>query len=251
MACDPAVLIEQAKCILKCIPAGMMSSVNTALLCQIANAEVVPPVGPTFPAGATNYYRLGETSGNPRIDSVGAQNLAEVVGTVGQAAGISGNAANWAPSTGRLFKNLIPQNFLSPVSCSFWVNVDNLPGITADLIQGGGGDEDIKVKITSGGNIVLYNVNDGDIVSIALGALDAWHLVVVTVSGTSWSMSIDGGALNSGVVSNPPSEGSSFTVGTVTDLDSSIDEIAVFANKILTAQEISDIWNGGTGTFLP
>jgi hypothetical protein len=35
MACDPALLLEQAKCIITCIPSGMIPAVNTALLCQI------------------------------------------------------------------------------------------------------------------------------------------------------------------------------------------------------------------------
>lgn len=37
MACDPATLLEQAKCITTCIPPGMMPAVNTALLCQIVD----------------------------------------------------------------------------------------------------------------------------------------------------------------------------------------------------------------------
>lgn len=38
MACDTAVLLEQAKCIITCIPPGMMPAVNAALLCQIAGS---------------------------------------------------------------------------------------------------------------------------------------------------------------------------------------------------------------------
>lgn len=39
MACDPAVLLEQAKCIMTCIPPGMLPAVNTALLCQLAGGD--------------------------------------------------------------------------------------------------------------------------------------------------------------------------------------------------------------------
>lgn len=38
MACDPALLLEQAKCITTCIPPGMMPAVNMTLLCQIVDA---------------------------------------------------------------------------------------------------------------------------------------------------------------------------------------------------------------------
>ena len=36
MACDPNTLLEQANCIITCIPPGMMGAVNTSLLCQLA-----------------------------------------------------------------------------------------------------------------------------------------------------------------------------------------------------------------------
>lgn len=57
MACDPNTLLEQAKCITTCIPAGMMPAVNTALLCQIVDGGgggtgPAGPAGPDGPAGA-------------------------------------------------------------------------------------------------------------------------------------------------------------------------------------------------------
>lgn len=36
MPCDPATLLEQAKCIVTCIPPGMMPAANLALLCNLA-----------------------------------------------------------------------------------------------------------------------------------------------------------------------------------------------------------------------
>lgn len=40
MPCDPAVLLEQAKCIITCIPPGMLPAVQAALLCQIADSGI-------------------------------------------------------------------------------------------------------------------------------------------------------------------------------------------------------------------
>lgn len=39
MACDPNTLLEQAKCLMTCIPPGMMPAVQTSLLCQLAGGE--------------------------------------------------------------------------------------------------------------------------------------------------------------------------------------------------------------------
>lgn len=39
MPCDPNALLEQAKCIVNCIPPGMMPAVQTSLLCQLAGGD--------------------------------------------------------------------------------------------------------------------------------------------------------------------------------------------------------------------
>lgn len=40
MACDVQTLVDAAKCIENCVPAGMMASVEIYLLCQIANSGI-------------------------------------------------------------------------------------------------------------------------------------------------------------------------------------------------------------------
>jgi hypothetical protein len=46
MACDPNALMEQAKCLIRCIPPGMMPAVEVALLCQLAGGA--PGTGGLF-----------------------------------------------------------------------------------------------------------------------------------------------------------------------------------------------------------
>jgi hypothetical protein len=45
MACDPATLLEQAKCIQTCIPAGMMAAAQLGALCQITTGLPTLNVG--------------------------------------------------------------------------------------------------------------------------------------------------------------------------------------------------------------
>lgn len=49
MPCDPNQLLEEAKCIMTCIPAGMRGAASVAALCQIAGGATPPPdPGNTF-----------------------------------------------------------------------------------------------------------------------------------------------------------------------------------------------------------
>ena len=198
-------------------------------------------------AGLIHYWKLEEASGNIRLDSVGTDNLSEQIGTVGQTAGKHGNAANWVPSTGFLSNGLFSLLF-SPLSCALWINVDNLPASNANILALNGDDPDPQVRITNTGNLILFNGATGDIVTMSAGTLDAWHLVVITVLGTAWKMSIDGGIFNSGTGNNL-SAVHGITFGEPTTLDAAIDELAIW-NRVLTQQEVTSLWNSGNGRFL-
>lgn len=63
MACDPNTLLEQAKCIIACIPPGMLPAVNTSLLCQILDGGGGGGTGPAGPAGATGATGAAGGSG--------------------------------------------------------------------------------------------------------------------------------------------------------------------------------------------
>lgn len=59
MACDPAALLQQAKCIMTCIPAGMVPSVTAVLLCQLAQIGLGDP--PSFVQGVASGFNGPDT----------------------------------------------------------------------------------------------------------------------------------------------------------------------------------------------
>ncbi len=225
---------------------GQLSIRNPAFVAAILKPAAAS--GPTFPSGARNYWLLGETSGNDRVDVINGDHLVETTAAVGSTTGKAGNAANWPPGTGTLESSVGFGDIGLPISFSFWVNVDNLPVASASILQGNG-TGDPYVKINSGGDIVFGNPTDGDQASGSLGALDSWHLITFTMSGGGdTSYYIDGSSL--GTVSTSPPDGTSIILGEIATLDAAIDELAIWQRE-LTAMEVSAIWNGGVGTFGP
>lgn len=77
MACDPNTLLEQAKCFITCIPPGMYSAANMALLCQIAENTsgggggglYVLKAGDTM-TGALHMAQPALVASDPAIDIV-------------------------------------------------------------------------------------------------------------------------------------------------------------------------------------
>ncbi len=204
----------------------------------------------TFPSGEYGYLTLNEASGNPRIDTGGgALDMSEVTTAVGSTSGKHGDAANWPPGTGTLESGVGFADFGVPVSAAFWLNVDNLPVATAYVMQGNGG-LDTYVYISSGGNIVFGNGTDGDLASTSLGALDSWHLVAFTMdAGANLKTYLDGSLIDTDLAA-AGGDGTSIILGAITTLDAAIDEFSIWY-RVLSGTEVSDIWNGGTGTFGP
>lgn len=68
MACETTALLEDAKCIIKCIPPGMMPAVSLVALCNIADAggggtiqvyQGRSPAAPDDPTKAALDYPVG------------------------------------------------------------------------------------------------------------------------------------------------------------------------------------------------
>lgn len=93
MACDPAVLIEQAKCINACIPPGMMPAVEVSLLCQIANSGGggVPTTETFLISGAATWTApAGVTSVDVEVWGSGGAGGRYISGTSGGGGGGGG-----------------------------------------------------------------------------------------------------------------------------------------------------------------
>lgn len=205
--------------------------------------------GPTFPANATYYWTMDETSGNTRLDSVGEGHLAETTTAVASVAGKKSNAADWPPGTGTLESTIGFGDTQYPASVTLWVNVDNLPVAFGNIFSALNND-DPYIRVTSGGNIVAGSVTDGDLITGSLGALDTWHSIVLTISaGREMTLYIDSVSSGTGSLSIDPS-GASWRFGAITALDAAIDEAAIFV-RVLNQTEVNTIWNSSAGTFGP
>jgi len=212
-----------------------MSAVNTALLCQIANAsDTPPPPGPTFPAGATHYWAFE----NDLLDGVGAFDLIDEgvdsfpagKHNLGVAVGDGGSAGTDA--------NVLPLS--GTFSFATWIF---LPA-GSDFNWGS-----VPILFVSGGNFVAKIGGTADTLVGPAVVFDQWHLLVITYDGSSVEkLSVDGGVFVSGTTTVELADANvawRSVAGTPV-----FDESAFWA-RALTQQEAIDMWNGGTGLFGP
>jgi hypothetical protein len=209
----------------------------------------------TFPSGGTQHYTLDEDGIETRVDNIDDVDMIPVLigcdpvsipngsGKKDEAIVFDGLSAGYIESSETVA-------FVSPLSVTAWVNMNDLP------LAGGVGLIDLANtvfwQVTAAGNIQL-GPQDFE-ATTALGANDVWHLVVMVVDNNGLcSVSVDGGALVPAADSQPGWSATGIVVvGPKTILgipDGKIDELTIFNNKALSAGEISNIWNGGNGTF--
>jgi hypothetical protein len=244
MACDPAVLIDQAKCINACIPQGMMPSVNTYLLCRIASA--------VFPSnGLIHYWKLEEAAGSARKDAIGISDLSEFNGIISSAIGKHANAASY-PGAGA-YLNGTPFVLGPPWSISLWVNMSQFDRDVFELFDGSLVGP--YLSVTLAGVLEAGNATDGTVVTAPLGSLNVWHLIVLTVlANGTYSLSVDGSVFVVAVAPSPPNNSTQLQLGTAQSIGRGsliglIDEVAIFSRAI-SQVDVAIIWNGGNGTFL-
>lgn len=216
--------------------------------------------GPSFPQSGSviHHWALGEASGD-RQDSVGTMHMTPV-GTVTQTTGKNGNGVDIASASG--LTNLVTALDINyPFTVAMWVkSADTTPAATQRLFTTDAGN-DVDLLFISSGDTRLQVGGDGDSFPVvALGANDVWHLVVfsaeeasetrLSVDGSTWTVGNSyAGDLNDagdniyvaiGCRIFPAFAGEAF-VG-------QIDEVTAWS-VALSQQNVTDLWNGGTGTF--
>jgi hypothetical protein len=253
MACDPAVLIDQAKCINACIPPGMMTAVNTSLLCQISNSGIA-----AFPSGLIHYWTLNEASGNSRADTIGTLLLTEDNGAVPNGVGKHLNAADFSPDGLISLRTTVAISLPASFAISVWFFLNSTPATNRLILEF---DDNVNtpllLELLSNGHLRFgldWNIA-APISSFDYGviSLSAWHLAVINVSATSYGISVDGGAFNNTVYSHAawnPVEISLSSNGVLGEdgIDGKIDEFGMY-NRVLLQQEAINLWNNGAGLF--
>lgn len=226
-----------------------------------------PDAGCTLTTSLVAYWKLGEASGS-RADSVGSNTLTDI-NTVTQAAGKVGNAAQFTSANSE-YLSIADNAALSTGDIDFtiacWVYMDSDTAANQMFVakyDTGTANREYVLYFSPpvGTNRFTFIVSSDGAATVAVIAnnfgapatgtwyfLVAWHDSVANTvnisvnNGTVDSLSTAAGVFNStaafhiGARSNPVNN----------FVDGRVDEVS-FWKKVLTAQEITDLYNGGSG----
>lgn len=231
----------------------------------------------SFPAGGSSLntnltagWKLEESAGATRVDSVGTNDLTDV-NTVGQnVSGIIGNSAQFTHASQHRLK--VARNSSIPFddsdwSFAIWAYHDGNPGqygryFNALNLGGNGGvalyyERDTTQKLYLG----AFNNSIADIGFVRTGntiTANAWHCAIVRHEASSNTLSIrlNADSVNSVVLSESlPSYGGEFQLGALQG-DSSyfyqgeLDN-AYYWQKVLSTDEMDEFYNSGNGVEYP
>jgi hypothetical protein len=227
-------------------------------------------------SGCKAYYNFEQTSGSLTNIATTANGFADGLGSSadgtnnGATTGVTGKVGSYAwdfDGTNdyvELTSSTSNWNFLhngGSHSYSYWIKLGNTGGIPEYLLFDISWSGDIGIAMTvNSSDQIQYSIYRGAsgtwVVSGASStSLDTnWHHVAITYDGSNARIYIDG-SLDSTIAktANAPSSSNStysLKIGATADItsfaDVSLDELAIF-NRVLTADEISALYNGGTG----
>jgi len=215
----------------------------------------------TLPTNLIAYWKLDEASGT-RNDSKGANHLTDN-NTVTQAVGKVGNAAQFTLANSE-YLSIADNADLSAGDIGFtiacWVYPDSI-GVTQEVLEkapAGLGNEATEYEIRLNGTTLTFRVGDNiSPVNIDVaGAISAgvWHFIVAWHDPVANTINVQ---VNNGTIySEARTTGSynsagDFVIGRQVDnayyFGGRIDEVG-FWKKVLTAQERTDLYNGGSGS---
>lgn len=208
--------------------------------------------------GATNYWRLAETTGTTGTDLVGGTPLTEVGGVTPTALGAilssSTGAATFDGSTGYA-STQTPVNASGTSTESVWFKTTSTAGgplLALGSTTGTAGASDRILYLNSAGQLTFGLSTGGSFPTVTTSAAyndGLWHQAVGTVSGAGASLYVDGALVGT----NPGVVGSAFTnaywhVGAVrmtgwpsapsTFFGGTIDDAAVSSTTALTLAQV-------------
>jgi len=220
-------------------------------LAGLANAHPRASAGVFDWGDCIHYYALGEASGQTREDTIGSLDLIETSDPV--ATNTMGKRGVCVDFVAQPLGRLQTASFANPEPCSlsFWFKVTTYGG-----------------KMICLGDFAMANFDDcGPVYLIVVygsGGVNpefpndlAWHHIVLTRNvGHEGKLYLDGSQifvetttfdatelpLEIGRLTAAPSGMSG------TAFEGQLDEIAIF-NKVLSATDVDDLWNGGAGLF--
>ncbi len=221
--------------------------------------------GGTLTNQLVSYYKLNESSGNA-ADSIGSNTLTNV-NTVTYAAGKINNGAVFTASSSQQFTCAdTGLGFTGNFSMSFWVKFTTLTGDydfgTVAKSESAVGTGYKQVFYHTGSTHFIYllvfdssHVSHAGQVSWAPSTGTLYHIVAMWDTGGNMKFYVNGsqqGATQTGLGTSISASSDNFRLGFANGesyLDGLLDEVGLYSRN-LTTQEITDLYNGGTGDAL-
>jgi hypothetical protein len=215
------------------------------------------------------YWRMDESSGN-RLDSVGALDL-EPLGTVNHTTGKLGDGAVALPSAATWLAAVgtVPADFsAATMTLAGWLRIDTASGTsTRAFLQfkvhngSGGNIRELMLSINNNTGELELNTRDVDtdtdetVVASTFGALSTgtWYHVVIVWDGNDARLLVNGtedsGSAKS-MFGSLTIQSHVFGYSTGSDHEISLDDWGLW-NEEISATDISDLYNSGTGAVPP
>jgi len=214
----------------------------------------------------TAYWSLEETTGSA-VDSSGNGWTGTLSGTISQGTGGKlGKAYNFeADSSGYLnFGNTLGSSFgTADLSVSCWVNIESQVG-NRGIVGTWNGENAWWIYTASGTITAVVNWGGSNVQTVSNSTIStaAWHHIVYTADRDGYAKLYIDGALQAD--SDDISAGSGSNLHTTNELnvgvwgdrytavcfDGKIDEVGIWS-RVLTADEVSDLYNSGSGLSYP
>lgn len=223
----------------------------------------------TLPNNLIAYWKLNETSGI-RVDAVGNNDLTPN-NAISYASGIKGNATLVTDLNSRTAQQYLsvadnPDTSLSDISFTYalWGRMNMKNDNRAVIAKGSSGaSREILLEYNQSLDRFRWNVSNGagftgvNADNLGSPSVNVWYFIVVWHDSMTNQVGIQ---INNGVANilsygnGVQDTGSILTFGTFLDVpdwywDGRIDEVG-FWKRTLTAQEKTDLWNGGSGNTI-
>jgi hypothetical protein len=206
------------------------------------------------------YWKLDETSG-PRIDSAGSNNLTDN-GSVGSAVGKVGNAASYSGSNFLSLASNSDVQITSDFTVACWVYLATVPSTRQMFVTKDNSSNREYILYISVTKRFTFRIHSVDIVADSTTVSpDTWYFLVgdFRASDNRIRLMVNDSTLSSMTGTSGPTVGSAeFMVGAREFVGfeepvlsgGRIDEVGIW-KRLLTAAEITQLYNGGSGLTYP
>ena len=232
---------------------------------------MIPPTPSSLLTNLAGYWPLDEASGNA-LDSLSLNDLADN-NTVGAAAGKVNGARSFAAASLQYFSHASNSTFQTgdvDFTLTAWVKLSSKPGTMEIVGKRGGGAGSLEYylrydgvgdrfnfEVSPNGSTPVTNVVANTLGSPVVGVwyfVACWHDSVNNQLG----ISVNAGAADTTSFSSGVFAGTSaFKIGATADSgtneywDGLIDEVGFWKNRVLSASDLSTLYNGDAGLAYP